>query len=46
MGLIIFNNNFNIIIYYYNHERMYAPLSGGDNIVTPAMAYKYKMVVK
>lgn len=34
------------VVYHYNYERMHYSLSSGDDVVTPAMAYKAKMVVK
>ena len=34
------------VVYHYNYERMHDSLSSGDDVVTPAMAYKAKMVVK
>jgi len=33
------------VVYHYNYERMHDSLSDGNNIVTPAMAYKNKMEV-
>ena len=34
------------VVYHYNYEKMHALLSSGDDVITPAMAYKAKMVVK